>query len=47
MTELDKEPLYNYLDPKDNTKLSDLKGLDLLELLSLMNNYYLDLRFLN
>ena len=44
MTEVDKEPLYNYLDPKDNTKLSDLRGSDLLELLSLMNNYYLDLR---
>ena len=44
MTGPDNKPLYSYLDPRGNTKLSNLKGYDLQDLLSYIDEYYLDLR---
>lgn len=36
--------IFKFLNPKHNTKLFDLKGIDLQELLFLLDNYYLTLR---
>ena len=36
--------IYNYLKPTDNDKLSDMKGIDLQELLFYLEDYYLTLR---
>ena len=44
MLKEDNYPIYKYLNPNENTKLSDLKGSDLIELLSLLDGFYLDLR---
>lgn len=39
-----EEKIFSFINPKDNTKLSELKGIDLQELLVLINDYKLELR---
>ena len=36
--------IFKYLKPNENTKISHLRGYDLEELVTLINNYYLEYR---
>ncbi len=36
--------IFDYLDPSSNDKLSDMRGMDLLDLIVLLNGYYIPLR---
>ncbi len=38
------DPIFNYIKPNNNDKLSDMSGLDLQELIWYIENYYLELR---
>ncbi len=37
-------PLFDYINPRNNDKFSEMSGIDLQDLLYYMNNYYLELR---
>lgn len=41
---LNNEPIFQFINPNNNNDLSQINGIDLQELIILLNNYYLELR---